>query len=171
MTTTTTTTTTRVHNVNRCSKTRGKGIFWYLVSTTLKILDAVDAAKKSRYKRCEGGLCTYQSFFQARSDTMENSFNCKSLQEAVLRLAAQLRYSRGDAWRARLRTLISEELIIQLRRLLRVSGYRAIARLFRTFRHSRVVQRAIGEHVVACNLERLSVFRQLVIDYEEILGK
>ena len=118
------------------------------MSTTLKTLDAVDAAKKSRYKRGEGGLCTYQSVFQARS-----------LREAVLRLAAQLRYSRGDAWRARLRTLISEELIVQLRRLLRVSDYRAIVRLFRTFRHSRVVQLAIGEHVVACNLERLPVFR------------
>ena len=102
---------------------------------------------------------------------MENSFDCKSLREAVLRLAAQLRYSRGDAWRACLRTLTSEELIIQLQRLLRVYDYRAIARLFRTFRHLRVVQRAIGEHVVACNLERLPVFRQLVIDYEEILGK
>ena len=126
----------------------------------------VDAAKKSRYKRGEGCLCTYQSFFQARSDTMENSFDCKSLREALLRLAAQLRYSR-----ARLRTLTSEELIIQLRCLLHVSGYRTIARLFRTFRHSRVVQRAICEHVVTCNLERLPVFRQLLIDYEEILGK
>ena len=141
------------------------------MSTTSKTRDAVDAAKKSRYKRGESCLCTYQSFFQARSDTIENSFDRKSLQEAVLRLAVQLRYSRGDAWRARLRTLTSEELIIQLRRLLRVSGYRTIARLFRTFRHSRVVQRAIGEHVVACNLERLPVFRQLMIDYEEILGK
>ena len=102
---------------------------------------------------------------------MDNSFDCKSLMEAVLRLATQLRYSRGAAWRARLRTLTLEELIIQLLRLLRVSGYRAIAGLFRTFRHSRVVQRVIGEHVVACNLERLPVFRQLVIDYEEILGK
>ena len=75
------------------------------------------------------------------------------------------------AWRARRRRLTLEELIIQLLHLLRVSGYQAIARLFRTSRHSRVLQRVIDEHVIACNLERLPVFRQLVIDYEEILGK
>ena len=102
---------------------------------------------------------------------MEDFFVCKSLREAVLRLAAQARYSRGDAWRARLRTLTSEELIVQLRRLLRVSGYRAIARLFRTFRHSRAVQRTVGEYMVAGNLERLPVFRQVAAEYEEILGK
>ena len=64
-----------------------------------------------------------------------------------------------------------ENLTAQLHRLLRVTGYRAIVRLYNLFVHSREVQRVIEDNVFDRQFNDLHVLRSIANAREERLGK
>ena len=101
---------------------------------------------------------------------MDNSIN-NELRKAVLRLAARARHGRNPDWLRRLRRISRENLITQLRLVLRQTGYRAIVRLYNAFAHSREVQRVIEDDVFEHSLGGLHVFRGISLAHEERLGK
>ena len=85
----------------------------------------------------------------------------RSLQQAVLRLAARARHGRNHNWLRRLRRMSSENLSAQLHLILRSTGYRMIARLYNSFVHSREVRRVIEDDVFDRQLNGLYVFRSI----------
>jgi len=101
---------------------------------------------------------------------MDNSVNIE-LRKAVLRLAARARHGRNPAWVRRVRRMSRENLITQLRLVLRQTGYRAIVRLYNAFAHSREVQCVIEDDVFDRRLRSLPVFRGIALAREERLGK
>ena len=101
---------------------------------------------------------------------MDNSVN-NELRKAVLRLAARTRHGRNPDWLRRLRRMSRENLITQLRLVLRQTGYRATFRLYNAFAHSRQVQTVIEDDVFQRRLGGLHVFRGISLAREERLGK
>ena len=89
---------------------------------------------------------------------MDSSVN-NDLRKAVIRLAARARHGRNSDWLRRLRRMSRENLITQLRLVLKQTGYRAIVRHYNAFAHSRQVQTVIEDDVFERRLGGLHVFR------------
>ena len=78
------------------------------------------------YKKSEHNDVAHSLF---RNFEMDSSVN-NELRKAVIRLAARARHGRNPDWLRRLRRMSRENLITQLRLVLRQTGYRAIVRLY-----------------------------------------
>ena len=119
------------------------------------------------YKKSEHHDVAHSLF---RNFEMANSVN-NELRKAVLRLAARARHGRNPNWQRRLRRMSRENLITQLRLVLRQTGYRARVRFCNAFAHSRQVQTVIEDNVFERRLGGLHVFRGISLAREERLGK
>ena len=119
------------------------------------------------YKKSEHNDVAHSLFGNFEMDSSVNN----ELRKAVIRLAARARHGRNPDWLRRLRRMSRENLITQLRLVLRQTGYRAIVRLYNAFAHSRQVQTVIEDDVFERRLGGLHVFRGISLARDERLGK